>query len=80
MNIYTLPDPSDIKDTIADCLDALKIAPVEQHGRIAEDCVAPVTLLFLASEMAGCAGREEQAVFAYFLALMAAQAGGSAEP
>ena len=73
MSSYTLPDFNDIRDTIADSLAALDIAPAERHGQIVESCVLPVTLLFLASEMAGCAGREERAVFAYFLGLMAMQ-------
>lgn len=74
MSTFTLPDSSDIRDTIADCLDCLGIAPEGERARIIENCLAPVALLFEAGEMASVGGTEERAVFAYFLSLMAAQA------
>lgn len=75
MVTFTLPDFHDTRDTIADCLASLQIAPGGQHERIVENSLIPITLLFKAGEMACAAGSEEQAVFAYFLSLMHAQAG-----
>jgi|GEM_PF-3706537 len=74
MSTFTLPDSNDIRDTIADCLDSLGIAPQSERARIIENCLAPVMLLFEAGETACAAGPQERAVFAYFLSLMAAQA------
>jgi hypothetical protein len=76
MSSFTLPDSSDLRDTIADCVDSLGIAPESERARIIENCLAPVTLLFGAGEMACAAGPQERAVFAYFLSLMEAQARG----
>jgi hypothetical protein len=74
MSTFIPPDAGDIGDTIADCLDSLGIAPEGERARIIANCLAPVALLFEAGEMASAAGPAERAVFAYFLALMAAQA------
>ena len=73
MSNFTLPDFHDTRDTIADCIASLQIAP-DQAQRIVENSLIPVTLLFKAGEMACAAGSEERAVFAYFLSLMDAQA------
>ena len=74
MNTFSLPDFNDTRDTIADCLASLGIAPEGQHSRIVENSLIPVTLLFKAGEMACAAGIEERAVFTYFLSLLDAQA------
>ena len=71
---FTLPDFFDTRDTIADCITSLQIAPDGQHERIVENSLIPVTLLFKAGQLACAAGAEERAVFSYFLSLMEAQA------
>ena len=76
MSTFVIPDFRDTRDTIADCLASLGIAPAEEHARIVENSLTPVTLLFRAGEMACAAGPEERAVFIYFLSLMEAQAKG----
>ncbi|HEX7641501.1 MAG TPA: hypothetical protein VF472_04730 [Burkholderiaceae bacterium] len=77
---FILPDFQDTRDTIADYVSSLRIAPGGQHERIVENSMIPIALLFKASEMACAAGSEEQAVFAYFLSLLHAQADGLAKP
>lgn len=71
---FSLPDFFDTRDTITDCITSLHIAPEEQHERIVENSLIPVTLLFKAGQLACAAGSEERAVFSYFLSLMEAQA------
>ena len=78
MNIFHLPDLGDTRDTIADCLTALRSAPAGQHERIIENCLVPVSMLFLACKMASAAGPDEGAVFGYFLTMMEAQANAAA--
>ncbi|HEY8024350.1 MAG TPA: hypothetical protein VIF60_07285 [Burkholderiaceae bacterium] len=77
MTAFTLPDPADIRDTIKDCLAVLYDDPQAGNDHIEdviERCVASIGMLFKAAEMAGRAGPKEQAVFAYFVAALHAQA------
>ena len=69
------PDPSDTRDTIADCMDTLRIAAgsAERRRQVVDNCVAPLNLLFHALEMVNAAGPEEEAVFAYFLRVLQSQ-------
>jgi hypothetical protein len=80
MTAFTLPDPADIRDTITDCLEVLYADLQARDGQIEEiieRAMTPVTMLFMAAEMAGRAGPKEQAVFAYFVATLHAQAAQS---
>ena len=80
MSAFTLPDFHDTRDTIADCLASLQLESDGQLESIVQNSLIPVTLLFKAGEMACAAGSAEQAVFAYFLSLMDAQARHFARP
>ena len=75
MPAFTLPDPTDAKESIADYLATLPNAPSTQDRRehIINDCVKSVTLLIEAGTQAIAAGPEAEAAFIYFIRLLYAQ-------
>jgi hypothetical protein len=76
MPLFALPDPQDLADIIADRLDALCSEPLsaETRAQVIDNCIAPVTLMMRAGEMACAAGEREQMVFVHMIATLAAQA------
>ena len=74
MSKFTIPDPRDTRDVIADYLALWQIGSSVRHEQIIKNCLIPITLLFEAGEMVSAAGPEEEAVFAYFLSMLHAQA------
>src|SRR5688572_4530356 len=75
MTILILPDLTDAKDAIADCLAILPTKPLTPASRqqIIDNCVMPITLLIQAVEMAGTAGPIEEEVFIQFIRALYSQ-------
>jgi hypothetical protein len=76
MPLFTLPDPQDLADVIADRLDALCDAPLpaEIRAQVIDNCIAPATLMIQAGEMMCAAGDLEQMVFVNLIDTLVAQA------
>ncbi|WP_211473223.1 hypothetical protein [Collimonas humicola] len=79
MPLFTLPDPLDLTDVIADRLDVLCDAPLsaETRAQVIGNCIAPATLVIQAGEMMCAAGELEQMVFINLIGTLVAQAEAS---
>ncbi|WP_426197183.1 hypothetical protein [Massilia sp. DWR3-1-1] len=69
MAAFTLPDPQDANETIADCLTALQINELtEQHReQVMKNCVKTIALLLEAGKLATAAGPAVESVFVHFI-------------
>lgn len=76
MPLFTLPNPQDLADVIADRLDALCDAPLssETRAQVIDNCIAPAMLIIRAGEMVCAAGELEQMVFVNLIGSLVAQA------
>lgn len=76
MPLFTLPDPQDVADIVADQLDFLSAPPLVARTRaqVIDNCIVPVVLAMHACEMVCATGELEQRVFAAFIGTLAAQA------
>lgn len=77
MATFNLPDPRDMQDTIADCLDIVHVGE-DRRSKVITEALCPVSMLMDAARIASMQGQEVQAVFDYFLRSLYAQVESSA--